>query len=75
MTDPSEELAMAEKYLHEMLEADDTANYDLYTRRYEEKYLVNFSCGYRNGHLQKRRYLVRNKIGSSLTNSDRSTVS
>jgi len=43
MTEPSEELAMAEKYLHEMLEADDTANYDLYTKRYEEKYLTNFS--------------------------------
>jgi hypothetical protein len=43
MTDSSEELAIAEKYLKEMLEADDTANFELYTKRYEEKYLVNFS--------------------------------
>jgi hypothetical protein len=43
MTDSSEVLAIVEKYLREMLEADDTANFDLYTKRYEEKYLVNFS--------------------------------
>jgi hypothetical protein len=43
MTDASEELVIAEKYLKEMLEADNTANFELYTKRYEEKYLVNFS--------------------------------
>lgn len=43
MTGSSEELAIAEKYLKEMLEADDTENFELYTKRYEEKYLVNFS--------------------------------
>lgn len=43
MTDASEVLAIAEKYLKEMLEADDTANFELYTKRYEKKYLVNFS--------------------------------
>ena len=43
MTNSSEVLAIAEKYLKEMLEADDTENFDLYTKRYEEKYLDNFS--------------------------------
>ncbi|GHF94435.1 hypothetical protein [Thalassotalea marina] len=43
MADSTEELAIAEKYLKEMLEADNTGNFDLYTKRYEEKYLVNFS--------------------------------
>ena len=43
MVDSTEELAIAEKYLKEMLEADNTGNFDLYTKRYEEKYLVNFS--------------------------------
>ncbi|WP_448546446.1 hypothetical protein [Thalassotalea fusca] len=43
MTDSSEELAIAEKYLNEILEADNTKNFELYTKRYEEKYLVNFS--------------------------------
>ena len=43
MTDVPEELVVAEKYLQEMLEADNTANFELYTKRYEEKYLINFS--------------------------------
>ncbi len=43
MTDSSEVKAIAEKYLKEMLEADDTKNFDLYTKRYEDKYLGNFS--------------------------------
>ena len=43
MIDSSEEFAIAEKYLKEMLEADDTKNFELYTKRYEEKHLVNFS--------------------------------
>jgi len=43
MKDSSEEQAIAEKYLKEMLEADDTKNFDLYTKRYENKYLRNFS--------------------------------
>lgn len=36
-------LEFSEKYLKEMLEADDTENFELYTKRYEEKYLINFS--------------------------------
>lgn len=43
MTDRSEELAAAEKYLNEMLEADDTADYELYIKRFEEKYLTRFT--------------------------------
>ena len=43
MTDKAEELTIAENYLKEMLEADDTKNFELYTKRYEQKYLANFS--------------------------------
>lgn len=43
MTDTAEIMAIAEKYLKEMLEADDTNNFDLYTKRYEDKHLENFS--------------------------------
>ena len=43
MTNSSEEFTTAEKYLKEMLKADDTKNFELYTKRYEEKYLANFS--------------------------------
>ncbi len=43
MTDTSEELAIAEKYLKEMLEADDAGDFELYTKRFEKKYLVDFS--------------------------------
>ena len=43
MTESTEILAIAEKYLKEMLEADDTVNFELYIKRYEEKYLGNFS--------------------------------
>ena len=43
MADSSEVKAIAEEYLKEMLEADDTENFDLYTKRYEDKYLGNFS--------------------------------
>lgn len=43
MTDSSQVFAIADKYLNEMLQADDTGNFELYTKRYEEKYLVNFS--------------------------------
>ncbi|MDO6426852.1 hypothetical protein Q4489_07510 [Thalassotalea sp. 1_MG-2023] len=43
MKESSLALKAAEKYLKEMLEADDTANFELYIKRYEEKYLVNFS--------------------------------
>ncbi len=39
----SEEYEVAERYLKEMLEADDTANFDLYTKRFEQKYLENFT--------------------------------
>lgn len=30
-------LEFSEKYLQEMLEADDTTNFELYTKRYEKK--------------------------------------
>lgn len=43
MSELTEELKVAEKYLKEMLEADDTANFELYTQRYEEKYLGEFT--------------------------------
>ena len=43
MTGFSKVQAIAENYLKEMLEADDTKNFDLYTKRYENKYLGNFS--------------------------------
>lgn len=39
----TEALKIAEQYLREMLEADDSANFELYTQRYEQKYLGNFS--------------------------------
>jgi hypothetical protein len=32
-----------ERYLKEMLKVDDSGDYDLYTKRYEEKYLQSFS--------------------------------
>ncbi|MGH1486012.1 MAG: hypothetical protein ACRBCI_07290 [Cellvibrionaceae bacterium] len=37
------ELEIAEKYLKEMLKADDAADFDLFTKRYESKYLENFT--------------------------------
>ncbi|WP_028672386.1 hypothetical protein [Saccharospirillum impatiens] len=43
MKEQSEELVVAEKYLKEMLKADDTANFDLYIKRFEEKYLSGFT--------------------------------
>ena len=43
MKNTSEAFEVAEKYLKEMLEADDTANFDLYTKRFEGKYLENFT--------------------------------
>jgi len=43
MSESSEEMAVAEKYLKEMLEADDTENFELYTKRFERKYLTNFT--------------------------------
>lgn len=36
-------LKMAEKYLKEMLEADDTGDFELYTKRLEEKYTAGFT--------------------------------
>lgn len=38
-----EALKVAELYLQEMLKADDTANFELFTQRYEQKYLTGFS--------------------------------
>ncbi len=43
MTEVSEELVVAEKYLKEMLEADDTGDFELYTKRFQEKYLAGFT--------------------------------
>jgi len=39
----SEKLKIAEKYLKEMLAADDGADFDIFTKRYESKYLENFT--------------------------------
>ncbi len=38
-----ESLSIAEQYLQEMLDADDSADFDLYTQRYEPKYLAHFT--------------------------------
>lgn len=43
MTDRTKELEVAEQYLKEMLEADDTANFELYIKRFEDKYLSGFT--------------------------------
>ena len=37
------ERAIAEQFLKEMLKADDTGNYDLFVKHYEEEDLVDFS--------------------------------
>ena len=37
------ERSIAEKFLKEMLKADDTSNYDLFVKYYEEQDLVDFS--------------------------------
>jgi hypothetical protein len=43
MTEFNSEKAVAESFLQEMLEADDTGNYELFIKHYEAKDLVNFS--------------------------------
>jgi len=43
MTKQPEELAVAEQYLQEMLEADDAGDFDLYKKRFEAKYLEGFT--------------------------------
>lgn len=43
MIEFTEELAIADKYVKEMLEADDSVDFELYIKRYEKKYLGNFS--------------------------------
>ena len=43
MNESVEEQAIAEKYLKEMLKADDTGDFELFIKRYESKYLGNFS--------------------------------
>ncbi|MFK7892309.1 MAG: hypothetical protein AB8B63_15935 [Granulosicoccus sp.] len=40
MAEKTEDITIAEAYLKEMLEADDIANFEFYTRRYEDKYLA-----------------------------------
>ncbi|PYF84598.1 hypothetical protein DFP75_101636 [Marinomonas alcarazii] len=37
------ERSIAEKFLKEMVKADDTSNYDLFVKHYEEQDLVDFS--------------------------------
>lgn len=39
----AEAMKIAEKYLKEMLQADDAADFELYTKRYESKYLKEFT--------------------------------
>jgi hypothetical protein len=43
MSDLKDEKAIAEAFLKEMLEADDTGNYDLFVKHYEAKDLIGFS--------------------------------
>lgn len=43
MTESIEALAVAEQYLKEMFEADDSANFELYTRHFEDNYLQGFT--------------------------------
>tara|TARA_R110001606_G_scaffold396782_1_gene571577 strand:+ start:2847 stop:3197 length:351 start_codon:yes stop_codon:yes gene_type:complete len=43
MPDLKNEKAIAENFLKKMLEADDTGNYELFIKHYEEKDLVDFS--------------------------------
>ena len=38
-----EGMAIAEQYLQEMLKADDTADFELYTKRFESQYLTHFT--------------------------------
>jgi len=39
----SEDIKIAEKYLEEMLAADDAGDFDLFTKRYESIYLEGFT--------------------------------
>tara|TARA_R110002033_G_scaffold165185_3_gene202885 strand:- start:5455 stop:5805 length:351 start_codon:yes stop_codon:yes gene_type:complete len=43
MPELKNERAIAEQFLKEMLKADDTCNYELFVKHYEEKDLVDFS--------------------------------
>ena len=43
MPELKNERAIAEQFLKEMLKADDTGNYELFVKHYEEKDLVGFS--------------------------------
>ena len=43
MSELKNKQAIAEQFLKEMLEADDTGNYELFIKHYEEKDLVGFS--------------------------------
>jgi len=43
MTPAPDVTETAEMYLKEMLEADDSANFELYTKRFEPKYLGDFN--------------------------------
>jgi hypothetical protein len=43
MTKKSEELKISETYLKEMLKADDAGDFELYVKRYEKKYLKEFT--------------------------------
>ncbi len=43
VTEYLKEKTIAENFLQEMLEADDTGNYALFIKHYEAKHLVNFS--------------------------------
>ena len=46
MTEKAEELTIAENYLKEMLEADETKNFELYTKRTNKNILLTSRAKY-----------------------------
>lgn len=53
MGDYSKARIIAEKYLQEMLEADDTENFDLYIKRFESEYIQGFTEEVFNSDVEK----------------------
>ncbi|MFG1497998.1 hypothetical protein ABMA57_15305 [Saccharospirillum sp. HFRX-1] len=53
MTTKAEALSIAEHYLKEMLAADDNADFELFTQRYEDKYLQGFTPEVFNNDIQQ----------------------
>lgn len=53
MNAKTEHITIAEQYLKEMFEADDSADFELFTKRYEDKCLQGFSEGIFQSDIQK----------------------